>query len=155
MSDVYKVSFDEDEKINKEEDSVYIDDEGDVDVVKMKNDEQLVFGWANVSLKADGDVPLDWQGDVTAPKVLEKAAYEFVLKYRTTGEMHQGDVKGYLVESVMFTKEKMASMGIPEGVLPEAWWVGFYIPDEEVFAKVKSGEYKMFSIQGKAKRLKV
>lgn len=122
-------------------------------VVKSKEDEQLVFGWANIAIDAEGRFPLDWDGDVTTPEHLEKAAYNFVLKYRATGEQHEGEVKGNLVESVMFTKEKQRAMGIPEGIVPEGWWVGFHIPDAEVFAKIKSGEYKMFSVEGTAKRL--
>ena len=136
--------------------SVYKDEvQFEVDISKMNDEQHLVFGWANVSINADGSVPLDWQGDITSPEVLEKAAYQYVLKYRTTGEMHQGEAVGYLVESCMFTKQKMQAMGIPEGILPEGWWVGFYIPDDDVVEKIKSGEYKMFSIQGKAKRLKL
>jgi hypothetical protein len=127
----------------------------EVYITKSKDDQNLVFGWANVSILEDGSIPLDWVGDVTAPYVLEQAAYQFVLKYRETGEMHEGESKGQLVESVMFTKEKMAAMGIPEGIVPEAWWVGFYIPDDDVFEKVKSGQYKMFSIQGKARKLQL
>lgn len=142
--------------VYREIESPYLEDTMDeVQITKSVDEEQLVFGWANVSLTAEGDVPLDWQGDIIAPHVLEKAAYNFVLKYRATGEMHEGDVKGYLVESVMFTKAKIAAIGIPEGAIPEGWWVGFYIPDKEVFAKVKSGEYRMFSIQGKARRYKL
>ena len=124
-------------------------------ITKSIDEQQLVFGWANVSLKADGDIPLDWQGDITAPSVLEKASYQFVLKYRESGVMHEGEACGHLVESVMFTKEKMDAMGIPEGTVPEGWWVGFYIPDAAVYEKVKTGVYKMFSIQGKAKRVKI
>lgn len=154
---VYKGGFDETEGIKKE--SVYLDEEPEstdlVDIAKLNDDSHLVFGWANISIQEDGSIPLDWQGDVTAPKVLEKAAYNFVLKYRATGEMHEGGVKGLLVESVMFTKEKMLAMGIPDDILPQGWWVGFYIPDDAICAKIKSGEYKMFSIQGKAKKLKV
>ena len=119
------------------------------------NEDNMVFGWANVSINADGSIPLDWQGDIIPPSVLEKAAYQFVLKYRATGEMHTGEVVGQLVESVMFTKEKMAKMGIPEGTLPEGWWVGFYVPDDTICAKIKSGEYKMFSIQGKMKKIAI
>lgn len=155
-------------KINKGKEevkrSVYLDeyipilqtnDDVSIDLSKMKDDERLVFGWANVSIDCNGEVPIDWQGDITAPHILEKAAYEFVLKYRETGEMHTGEAKGYLVESIMFTKQKMEALGIPEGTIHEGWWIGFYIPDDEVFAKVKSGQYKMFSIQGKAKRLPI
>lgn len=135
--------------------SVYIDQPFEIDISKMKDDEHLVFGWANVSLNEEGQAPIDWQGDITAPAVLEKAAYQYVLKHRTTGEMHQGESVGYMVESVMFTKSKMEAMGIPEGVVPEGWWIGFYVPDDEVVAKIKDGSYKMFSIQGKAKKLKI
>lgn len=136
--------------------SVYIEQPfSEIDILKMNDDQHLVFGWANVSIQKDGKIPLDWQGDITSPEVLEKAAYNFVLKHRVSGEMHQGEAKGYLVESVMMTKQKMEAMGIPEGIVPEGWWVGFYIPDDDVVEKIKSGEYKMFSIQGKAKRLKL
>lgn len=135
--------------------SVYKDEVPfEVDISKMNDEQHLVFGWANVSINADGSIPLDWQGDITSPEVLEKAAYQYVLKYRTTGEMHQGEAVGYLIESCMFTKQKMQAMGIPEGILPEGWWVGFYIPDDDVVDKIKSGQYRMFSIQGKAKKLK-
>lgn len=122
-------------------------------IAKAVEDKQLVFGWANIAKEADGSYPLDWDGDVTEPEELEKAAYSFVLKYRAAGEMHEGETIGHLVESVMFTKEKQQALGIPEGILPEGWWVGFYIPDKEVFAKIKSGEYEMWSVQGKAKRV--
>lgn len=127
----------------------------DMEVAKFKEAEQLVFGWASIALTAKGIPAFDWEGDIMSPQVLEKAVYDFVLKYRVTGEMHEGGTKGSLVESVIFTKEKMAAMKIPEGIVPEGWWVGFHIPDAEVFGKVKSGVYKMFSIQGKIKRLKV
>lgn len=145
------------------EKSVYRDEDdyevyNEIEVMKVKDDSHLVFGWANVALEKNGDIPLDWQGDITAPEVLEKAAYNFVLKKRGAGEMHYNkketvNVSGMLVESVMFTKQKMEAMGIPEGMIPEGWWVGFYIPDDEICAKIKAGTYKMFSIQGKAKKL--
>lgn len=122
-------------------------------ITKSNGQENLVFGWANIALKADGTIPLDWQNDATMPEVLEKAAYQFVLKSRETGEMHEGEAKGYLVESIMFTKEKMEALNIPEGVVPEGWWIGFYIPDDAIFKKVQSGQYKMFSIEGRARRV--
>lgn len=137
------------------EESVYMDEPFTIDITKMNDDKHLVFGWANVTADKDGNVPLDWQGDITAPSVLEKAAYQYVLKNKGTGEMHQGETVGHLVESVMMTKQKQQAMGIPEGTIPEGWWVGFYVPDDEVVAKIKDGTYNMFSIQGKAKKLKV
>lgn len=46
-------------------------------------------------------------------------------------------------------------LGIPEGTLPVGWWIGFKVLDEDVWEKVKSGEYPMFSIEGEAERVEV
>lgn len=125
----------------------------DVRVYKVES-EGLVFGWANVALTADGQTVLDAHADTIEADVLEKAAYEFVLKFgnAATGVMHQGPSVGRLVESMMFTAEKAEALGIPADSLPTGWWVGMKIDDPEVFAKVKDGTYPMFSIQGLAER---
>lgn len=144
--------------VYKELEDVYqetLDVDASFDIKKSAEEKQMVFGWANIAKNADGTIPLDWHGDITNVEVLEEAAYDFVLNYRAAGEEHVGGVLGELVESVVFTKEKMAALGIPEGNVPEGWWVGFKIYDESAWAKIKSGEYRMFSIQGKAKRLPI
>jgi len=125
-------------------------------IAKSNDDEQLVFGWASVAKDATGSYPLDWQGDIIDPETLETAVYKFNLDFRESNDMHApNSVNGALVESVMFTKAKMATMGIPEGIVPEGWWVGFKIDDRVAYQKVKSGVYKMFSIEGTAKRQEV
>lgn len=125
------------------------------DVYKAREDQQLVSGWANVALDKGGEAPLDWQDDVIAPETLEKAAINFMLDYRDSGEMHKGKSKGTVVESIVLTKEKQAAIGIPEGTVPEGWFITVKVHDPEVFAKVKDGTYRMFSIQGTAKRVKL
>lgn len=125
------------------------------DVYKARDDEQLVSGWANVAIDKNGDAPLDWQDDVIAPETLEKAAINFMMDYRESGEMHKGASKGTVVESIVFTKEKQRAIGIPEGAVPEGWFITVKVHDPEVFAKVKDGTYRMFSIQGTAKRVKL
>ena len=69
--------------------------------------------------------------------------------------MHERGGVAYLIESVVFTEEKMAAMGIPEGTLPVGWWIGFQVTDADVWKKVKDGTYSMFSIEGKAERVEV
>lgn len=144
---------------NKQNDSVYLDDSLAVDVLfnitKAKEDECLVSGWANVAVNADGSIPLDWQGDIIRPEVLEKAAINFMLEYRGSGVMHQGVEQGVVVESIMFTKEKQAILGIPEGYVPEGWFITVKVLNPDVFKAVKEGKYKMFSIQGNAKRIEL
>lgn len=123
-------------------------------IFKTDDDKRLVFGWASVSITVDGEQLEDRQKDMIDPEDLEEAAYEYVLKFRDTGEEHISTMrkKGKLVESCVFTEEKQRAMGIPEGILPVAWWIGFKIEDDDAWARVKNGTYRMFSIEGKANR---
>lgn len=136
------------------------DDDGESNeftIMKSDEDKRLVFGWGSVAIDANGEQLVDYQGDMIDPDVIEEAAYEYVLNFRDTGEEHIPSMrkKGKLVESVVFTKEKQAAMGIPEGILPVGWWVGFKIHDDRAWEMVKSGKYRMFSIEGRAERIPV
>lgn len=123
-------------------------------IYKTDNDKRLVFGWASVSIKVDGQQLEDHQKDIIDPEDLEEAAYEYVLNYRDTGEEHISTMrmKGKLVESCVLTEEKQKAMGIPAGTLPIGWWVGFKITDDDAWQRVKNGTYRMFSVEGKAVR---
>jgi hypothetical protein len=121
----------------------------EVRIVKVDEDEGLVFGWASVAATADGELVVDSHDEIIEPAELEKAAYEYVLRFGEAGVMHQGESVGRLVESLVLTPEKAAAMGIP-APMDTAWWIGMKIGNPEVFAKVKDGTYPMFSIQGLA-----
>ncbi len=121
-------------------------------VMKSDDERRLVFGWANVSVRVDGEQIVDWQQDAIDTADLEKAAYEYVANFGAAGEMHRRGGVGRVIESIVFTKEKAGALGIPPDALPEGWWIGFKITDDEVWEKIKSGEYRMFSIEGKAIR---
>lgn len=124
-------------------------------ITKSDDDKKQVFGWASVAADTDGKELADCQGDIINPEDLEVTAYDYVLNYGDTGEQHNPQLrkKGKLIESVMLTKEKMQSMGIPEGILPYGWWVGFQITDNSAWEKIKEGEYNMFSIEGQGQRI--
>ena len=124
-------------------------------IAKSDEEKKLVFGWASVSMRVDGEVIEDWQDDIVDPEELEHAAYQYVLLYRDGSEMHERGGVASLVESVVFTEEKMKAIGIPEGTLPVGWWIGFKVLDEEVWEKDKDGTYSMFSIEGTAERVEV
>lgn len=119
-------------------------------VTKIDPTERNVFGWAYVSKTADGEQVVDHSGEMVDTAELEAAAYEFVVASREGGDLHKGDAVATMIESVVFTEEKAAALGIPAGTMPVGWWVGFHVPDPEVFAKVASGERAMFSIAGTA-----
>lgn len=131
--------------------------ENNYTIMKTDDDKRLVFGWASVSIKVDGEQLEDRQQDMIDPEDLEEAAYEYVLNFRDTGEEHIQSLrkKGKLVESCVFTAEKQRAMGIPEGIVPVGWWIGFKIEDDDAWEKVKNGTYRMFSIEGKANRMPV
>ena len=124
-------------------------------IAKSDDEKKLAFGWASVSMRVDGELIEDWQGDMIEPVELEDAVYEYVRLYGDGGEMHERGGVAVLVESVVFTEDKMKVMGIPAGTLPIGWWIGFKVLDKDVWEKVKDGTYPMFSIEGEAERVKV
>lgn len=123
-------------------------------VCKADGDSRLVFGWANVAVSREGEPVVDLQDDMIEPEELEQAVYDYVLDFRDGGEVHDPArrKRARLVESCMFTAEKLAAMGLPQGAVPLGWWVGFHVDDDETWEKVKNGAYRMFSIEGMALR---
>ncbi len=143
-------------------------------VSKWDDEQCLVFGWANVSVSKStsagvgGEQFFDLQQDSIPPGDLERAAYDFVLDFRETDEQHTDDVKGMLVESMVFTPEKLEKLvtdpvtgtvdreglAILQKHLPPRWWVGFKL-EKSTYTRVKEGVYKMFSVAGEADRVEV
>ena len=129
--------------------------QGTFEIRKSDDDRMQAFGWANVAFSEDGSQISDFQKDMIDAEDLENASYEFVKYYRDGSEMHQQHGVATLIESMFFSKEKQSALGIPEGTMPEGWWVGFQVTDPDVWGKIKDGTYKMFSIEGTADRVPV
>lgn len=122
-------------------------------IVKIDDEKQLVFGWASVIKDTNDKILLDRQEDfIESEEELEKAAYDYVLKSRDGGEMHIRKGVSTMVESVVLSKEKQMALGIPMGVVPIGWWVGFKVNDSRVWGEVKKGGYVGFSVHGTGKR---
>jgi hypothetical protein len=113
-------------------------DAGAFTIMKTDDDNKQVFGWGSVAVRVDGETVVDSQDDVLEIEVLEKAAYDFVFNYRSAGVNHEWSDVGQLIENAMFTVEKMAAMGTPEGVVLRGLWLGFHIADDEVWAIKKT-----------------
>lgn len=122
-------------------------------IEKIDNDRRLVFGWANVAVEKSGTQVTDSHQDQIDVVDLEAAAYNFTLFFRDLNADHEGPTMGQLVESMMFTKEKLDALGLPSDCLDEGWWVGFYVEDDALWNEVKKGTYAMFSIEGWATRV--
>lgn len=128
---------------------------GSFAIKKHCDDKRIAFGWAYQCVTKTGDQCVDHSGDVVAISELEKAAYKFVKLYRDGSDFHERGGIGTCIESMVFTKEKAAALGIPEGIMPEGWWIGIEVSDDEVWKKVKDGTYQMFSIEGTASRVEI
>lgn len=125
----------------------------DVPISKMDPDQRLAFGWANVAFRKDGSLVLDRQGDfVDDVAELEKTAYHYVLESRDAGQDHGRRGVAQLVESMVFTPEKLEKMGLAPDAVPLGWWTGYKVHDDEVWKGVKDGDYEMFSIHGLGRR---
>lgn len=126
-----------------------------VAISKLDDSRHIAFGWASVAIRKDGEPVVDFDHDIVTPDELEDAAYAYVLHFGEFNERHGPLTKGFLVESLVVTAQKLEKMGLPADALPQGWWVGVYIPDTDVWKKVQSGEYSMFSIEGTAEREEV
>ena len=118
-------------------------------IAKIDEERQLVFGWFS-KVEQGGELVVDRQDDIIEVDEIEASAYDFVANARLAGENHTRLGVGYLVESMVFTKDKQAALGIDLGFV--GWWGGFKITDAATWAGVKAGTLAMFSIGGTAVR---
>jgi hypothetical protein len=151
-----KVAANLDRHVKKSDDEMGITWRGEIS--KMDTDKRQVFGWASV-IEVDGKPVVDLQDDILDIETIEKAAYNYVISSRKGGHQHarNGDEPVHvsdLVESFVITPEKREKMGLPDTV-PTGWWVGFKVNDDEVWAKVKKGLLKDFSIHGSGVRKEI
>ena len=130
-----------------------------IQVVRKDHDQQKVWGIFSLS-KINDKFVVDSQGDLITPDEIQTAAHNFMLTSRMAGAMHKEMGVGRLIESFVFTKETsqmiedtLKGLGAEGATIqPNAeFWVGaFKIDDEDVWKLIKSGEFKDFSIGGRA-----
>jgi len=116
-------------------------------ILKADDEQRMVYGWASV-VTEKGEPVVDRQGDVIEPDTLVRAVNKFMEHVRVGKEMHKGDQIGAVIHSMPITKEIGESLGIQSD--REGWIVAFKVYNDDVWAKVKSGELAAFSIGGKA-----
>jgi hypothetical protein len=116
-------------------------------ILKTDEEQRMVYGWASV-VTEKGEPVVDRQGDVIEPDTLVRAVNKFMEHVRVGKEMHKGDQIGAVIHSMPVTKEIGESLGIQSD--REGWIVAFKVYNDDVWAKVKSGELAAFSIGGRA-----
>jgi hypothetical protein len=121
-----------------------------VPIVKSDEELRVAYGWASV-IESGGEVVVDKQGDWIAPGELVKAAHEFMRASRLSKEMHGGEACGEVVESIVLTRDVQDSLGVRLDKV--GWYIAVKILDDDVWRRVRTGDYKAFSIGGRAKRI--
>lgn len=127
-----------------------------LNVSKTEDEKRRVFGWASVSLDVEGNLVEDLQKTVIPPEVLEEAVYIYILEERNGGDMHVAtEGVGKCIESMVFTPEKLALLGIEKSNLHQcAWWFGVQFDESDegnaAWQAVKNGKRPMLSIGGVA-----
>lgn len=120
------------------------------EIQKLNEEKRIAYGWASVISKS-GEPVVDQEGDVIFEDDLLEAAHAFMLESRAAGDSHIFDkISGDVVESMVFTEDLQNALGIDLGQV--GWMIGVKVKDEEVWKKLKTGEYKMFSIGGGGQR---
>jgi hypothetical protein len=97
------------------------------------------------------DTP-DAQGDIYNEEEVEKAAHGYMSRYRISsemGEMHKSTTKKIEVVESWLQREPAALNGQP--VKKGSWLITVKVNKDDAWEKVKSGEYRGFSIGGTAK----
>ena len=72
-------------------------------IMKSDDEKRLVFGWASVAVRVDGETIVDYQEDIIEIEELEKAAYAFTANFGTAGEMLERADVGRLIGVVKRT----------------------------------------------------
>lgn len=71
-------------------------------------------------------------------------------KYSSVNQHHESEVKGvHLLESYLIDRER--GVNPPKGfekIADGSWFVSYLVDNDEVWAKVKDGEFKGFSVEG-------
>jgi hypothetical protein len=120
----------------------------DVTICKVSEDQRLVYAWASV-VEEGGQAVVDAHGDTIGESDLVKAAHGS-LRRIVGKEMHEGGQVAEIVESMVFTKEVQALLGVDLGKV--GWFVAMKIHDADVWTKVKDGTYRALSIGGRGLR---
>jgi putative serine protease XkdF len=129
------------------------------EISKVDEDEHTVFGWASIT-EIDGEPVVDRQGDTIDIEELSKAAYDYVIKSRAGGHQHRRDDNDLplkvsdMIESVVFTPEKIEKMGLPPST-PIGWWCGFHVSDDQTWQDIKNGEVTGLSVHGRGRRIPI
>lgn len=113
-------------------------------IFKADEERRLVYG-----VIAESGV-VDAQGDVMSARTIEDMAHDFMIRFRRFDERHSWrQISAMPVESWVF-REDVTLFG--QLIKAVSWVIGVKISDDGAWQKVRSGDYRAFSIGGRGVR---
>lgn len=112
-------------------------------IFKADEEKRIVYG---VVLEPETE---DSQGDVISAGEIEQAAHRFLVESRVIGNRHRGPAEAELVES-WIVPDDIEFEG--QHVLKGSWVAAVHVSDDNLWEKIKSGEYTGFSVGGWGER---
>lgn len=112
-------------------------------LVCKSDEQQIAYSEVYAPNRPDAD------GEFMTAEEIRKMAHEFI----SSGKMGQIDVyhESKKVEGCTVVESYIAQKGDPT-FLEGAWVVGIYVPDKELWSKIKKGELNGFSMEALVKR---
>lgn len=112
-----------------------------VKVTKADQEKRIVYGIVYEPEEVDTD------GDFAKAAEIEEAAHNYLMNSRIVGAQHGAVAKAEVVESYIAPSDiEFAGQPVKKG----SWVVAVKVHDEDMWAKVKKGEYTGFSMGGYA-----
>lgn len=117
----------------------------EVSVLKANDEKKLIYG---IALKPD--VP-DAHDDIISNEEIQKSAHDYLMFRRNTGIQHEEEAQALICESYITPLD----MTIDNKTIKKGTWIiCMKIFDNDLWLKVKQGDYKAFSVGGYARKIK-
>lgn len=114
-----------------------------VPIIKTK-EERIIFGQVLVPNETDG------QAQIYSEKEVEKAAHYWMKEFQVMGEMHKQMLEETQIQILESYIAPVAFTINGTKVKKGTWLLKSYVVDDELWEKVKNGEYNGYSIGGVA-----
>ena len=113
-------------------------------IAMVEEEKRLAYG---VVLVPD---EVDSQGDIAPAEVIEDAAHDYLASCRALSKMHLEPAGASVVESYVAPCEvRLGAQEVKKG----SWVIAVKVADEELWERIRSGEYGGFSVGGLAERV--
>jgi len=120
-----------------------------VEILKQDDEEHLITGVAMAANR------VDLQTDYIEPDEIKKTMIAFMERYQQFGLDHKHDTDQVRLVECWQARASFVEEGSEYQVQKDDWVVTVHVLDEGLWQRVKSGEYRGFSIEGYAHRIPV